>query len=273
MEKKKSSWLAWLVAIVLVAGTVGSYVYIKHEEGIRAVKLAKEKKRDEHDAKINVRMMKKQREHLRKPVEWNKPSETLPYPEIAKYRHYSKLNRVWLSFSLAKQRLYVHQGPFTIYTMYAYGNPNYQTMDNRQKTPLGIFKIKKTRGTNYYDAPSARSYAAWISYSNPGDPYGVQSMLQAVPTDKNGKVDKEAVKCLGKSFKHKHVAQTNGAIWLTTSDAEWLEKNIPAKTMLVIQSRSDKGNPYNELKSHYKYLETQKKFNHKNKEKDHQNED
>ena len=143
MEKKKSSWLAWLVAIVLVAGTVGSYIYIKHEEGIRAVKLAKEKKRDEHDAKINARMMKKQREHLRKPVEWNKPSETLPYPEIAKYRHYSKLNRVWLSFSLAKQRLYVHQGPFTIYTMYAYGNPNYQTMDNRQKTPLGIFKIKK----------------------------------------------------------------------------------------------------------------------------------
>ena len=46
MEKKKSCWLAWLVAIVLVAGTVGSYIYIKHEEGIRAVKLAKEKKRD-----------------------------------------------------------------------------------------------------------------------------------------------------------------------------------------------------------------------------------
>ena len=98
-------------------------------------------------------------------------------------------------------------------------------------------------------------------------------MLQAVPTNRDGKVDKEAVKCLGKSFKHKYVAQTNGAIWLTTSDAEWLEKNIPAKTMLVIQSRSDKGNPYNELKSHYKYLETQKKFNHKNKEKDHHNED
>ena len=192
MEKKKSSWLAWLVAIVLVAGTVGSYVYIKHEEGIRAVKLAKEKRHDEHDAKINARMLKKQREHLRKPVEWNKPSETLPYPEIAKYRHYSKLNRVWLSFSIAKQRLYVHQGPFTIYTMYAYGNPNYQTMDNRQKTPLGIFKIKKARGTNYYDAPSGKKYAAWVSYSIPENHYGIRPMLEAVPTDETGKVGKEA---------------------------------------------------------------------------------
>lgn len=266
MEKKKSNWLAWLVAIVLVAGTIGSYVYIKHEEGIRAVKLAKQEKLDKHNAKINARMVRKQREHLRKPIEWNKSSETLPYPKIAKYQHYSKLNRVWLSFSLAKQRLYVHQGPFTIYTMYAYGNPNYQTMNNRQKTPLGIFKIEKTRGTNYYDAPLNRKYAAWLSYTNPNDRYGVQSMLQAIPTDKNGNVDKKAVKCLGKSFKHKHVAKTNGAIWLTTTDAEWLEKNIPAKTMLIIQSRSDKNNPYIELKNHYKYLETQKKFNHKEKD-------
>ena len=273
MEKKKSSWLAWLVAIVLVAGTVGSYVYIKHEEGIRAVKLAKEKKRDEHDAKINARMMKKQWEHLRKPVEWNKPSETLPYPEIAKYRHYSKLNRVWLSFSLAKQRLYVHQGPFTIYTMYAYGNPNYHEMSNRQKTPLGTFKIKKSRGVNYYDAPSGKKYAAWVSYSVPENHYGIQPMLEAVPTDGAGKVDKEAVKCLGKSFKHKHVAQTNGAIWLTTSDAEWLGKNIPAGTMIVIQDKGDKSDPYMALKNYYEYLETQAKFDHKNKEKDHHNED
>lgn len=266
MEKKKSSWLAWIVAIILVAGTVGSYVYIKHEEGIRAVKLAKQKKTDEHNAKINARMVKNQKKHLRKPVEWNKPSETLPYPEIAKYRHYSKLNRVWLSFSIEKQRLYVHQGPFTIYTMYAYGNPNYQTMDNKQKTPLGIFKIKKARGTNYYDAPLNRNYEAWISYSNPGDPYGVESMLQAVPTNKDGKVDKKAAKALGKSFKHKHVEKTNGAIWLTTADAKWLEENIPAKTVLIIQNRNDNSDPYAKLRNHYKFLETQKKLHHNKKD-------
>lgn len=265
--KKKGSWMAWLVAILLVTGTIGSYVYIKHSENIRAVKLAKQKKRDEHDSRINKKLVKKQRDHLRKPVEWNQPSSTLSYPKIAQYRHYSKLNRVWLSFSLSKQRLYVHQGPFTIYTMYAYGNPNYRNMNDKQKTPLGIFKIEKSRGVNYYDAPSGRNYAAWLSYDNPYNPYGVQSMLQAIPTNKNGKVNKSALKCLGKVFKHKHVANTNGAIWLTTADAKWLEQNIPAKTMLVIQSRDDQGNPYLALKDHYQYLETQKKFNHKNKDK------
>lgn len=265
--KKKGSWLAWVVAIILVIGTIGSYVYIKHSEGIRAIRLAKQKRRDQRDSQINKKMVHKQMEHLRKPVHWDQPSSTLPYPKIAQYRHYSKLNRVWLSLSLAKQRLYVHQGPFTIYTMYAYGNPNYQVMDNKQKTPLGIFKIENSRGTNYYDAPSERQYAAWLAYHNPYNQYGVQSMLQAVPTNKEGKVNKAALECLGKVFKHKHVSNTNGAIWLTTADAKWLGQNIPAKTMLIIQSRNDQSNPYLALKNHYQYLETQRKFNYRHKDK------
>lgn len=252
-NKKKNHYLAWLVAILLVGATVGTYVYVHHLQDIKAVKLAKQKKIDEKNQKTNRKMLKQQAEHLTKPMSWDKPSETLPYPDIKKYKDYKPSDRVWLSVSLKKQRLYVHQGPFTLYTMYAYANPNYENMNDNQRTPLGVYKIYKNRGTSYYDAPSGYYYHAWLSYGNKG-----KNMIQSVPTTPDGK-ELKVTKVLGKKYKKKHVINTNGAIWVSAPDAKWLSENIPAKTVIVIQDQKDNKDPYRAMKDYLYQMQKEKK--------------
>lgn len=256
MEKKKScQWLKWLVAIVLVCATAGTYVYIHHLEAVKSVKLAKQKKYDEKAEKVNRKLLKEQKEHMTKPIAWDKPSETLPYPDISKYKHYKTYHRVWLSVNLKKQRLYVHQGPYTLYTMYAYGNRTYEKMQAGQRTPLGLYKIHKNRGTDYYDAPMAYYYHAWLSYGPKG-----HLMIQAIPTTQDGEKIKKVTNVLGKRYEKKHVARTNGAIWVSAPDAKWLEENIPAKTLILVQDQKDKNDSYQVIKKYYKQKEIQEKF-------------
>ncbi|WP_290033125.1 L,D-transpeptidase [Ligilactobacillus cholophilus] len=247
MEKKKRHlWLSWLVAILLVGATVGTYVYVHHLESIKEVKITKQKKIDEKNEKINKKLIKKQKKNMTKPISWDQPSETLPYPDIKKYKNYKTYNRVWLSVDLKAERLYVHQGPYTIYTMYAYANRDYDEMSDNQRTPTGIFKIHKNRGTDYYDAPKGYFYHAWLSFGKHGN-----SMIQSVPTTENGGKIKKITDVLGKRYKHKHVVKTNGAIWLSAPDAKWLVENIPAKTIIIIQSQKEKTDPYQTLKKYY----------------------
>ena len=266
MEKQKNKnwyWLSWIIAIILVIITAGSYGYVKHQEDLKTIKIAKQEKIDKKNAQINKKLLKEQETHMRSHIKWNESSETLPYPDISKYKHYKDKNRVWLSVSLKKQRLYVHQGPYTIYTMYAYANKNYQKMDDDQRTPLGMFKIGKNRGTDYYDAPQKYNFKAWMTFTPVGKG-SQQYALQSVPVTQNNCEIKHLMKYFGKDKKRKHVLKTNGAIWLTAPDAKWLEKNIPAKTLILIQDSNDKNKPYMVIENYYQQL----KLKDKDKSKD-----
>lgn len=255
MKKKRNKmWLQWLVALILVGGTVSTYFYIHHLEAVKSVKLAKQKKIDEKAAKVNRKMMKKQAQHMERPA-WNKPSETLPYPNISKYKNKKTYNKVWIYVNLKTQRLYVNQGPYTLYTMYIYANKNYEQMAGDQRTPLGLFKIHKKRGSDFYDAPKSYYYHSWLSYGPKGN-----FMIQSVPTTQDGKAIKKVTNTLGKKYKHKHVAKTYGAIWVSAPDAKWLAENLPAKTMILIQDQKDTNDPYQVLKKYYQNKKIEKQF-------------
>lgn len=86
---------------------------------------------------------------MQTPIDWQKPSETLPYPDVSQAIKAKKLDqKIWLLVSPNKQRVYVRQGPYTLYTMYASIGKNFENVKNYQETPTGDFKLQKERGKN-----------------------------------------------------------------------------------------------------------------------------
>lgn len=54
-------------------------------------------------------------EHMRMPIDWHKSSETIPYPDLSKVKHF------WVKVDLKKNRTYLYDGSKIIYTMYSTG--------------------------------------------------------------------------------------------------------------------------------------------------------
>lgn len=159
---------------------------------------------------------KKTKKVMRTPINWQKPSEYLPYPDLKKYHHIN------IYVSLKKQRVYIRNNNKVLYTMYASTGAN----SGDQATPTGTYHIQPERGHFFYNAKSKEGAFYWVSWQG----HGIY-LFHTVPADAQGHfITKEADK-LGKK------ASSHGCIRLAVPDAKWLYENIPKGTKVVISKK------------------------------------
>ncbi|GKS81300.1 L,D-transpeptidase [Ligilactobacillus pabuli] len=235
---KKQKWLYWVVAVLLVCAAGYSFIHVRSAEKTNSVKVAKEmSSASVRDAKISS-LKKDQRARQRKPIDWNRSSLTGAYPDLTKYLHHLKgKKQLWIEVSLKKQRVYIMQGQYRLYTMYASVGKNYENTQEFQRTPIGTFKIQKQHGTNYFDATKNMGAKYWTSFHGHG-----AYRFESVPFNQDGHVINKQAKRLGKKVTKKNNIKNYGSIRLAVADARWLQENIPAKTRVVIHNRKSEKN-------------------------------
>lgn len=228
---KKNNLIYWIVAIILVGIAGWSAVHMHHLESKNAVKVSREMKISSSISRHIKKITKEQKKAMRKKVDWNKPSMTKAYPDVSKYKNVKKSNRIRLVVSSAKQRVYVMSGPYVLYTMYASLGKNYDSKTpNYQVTPVGKFKLEEARGDKFYDATRQLGGLHWTSFKGKG-----MYHFQSVPVDENGKVIEKDAKHLGSTkITKKNNIKAYGSIWLTVPDAEWIQKDLPVGTKVLI---------------------------------------
>lgn len=157
---------------------------------------------------------------MRKPINWKKSSETVPYPDLKAAKH------LWIKVSLRGNRTYVYDGKKVIYTMYSTGGKYVKDPESgkwRSMTPTGTYHIQSERGDRFYNSrlqEGANYYVSWLNHGT--------YLFHSVPTTNGGKYNtKEAAK-LGKT------QGSHGCVRLSVPDAQWLSKNVPVGTKVVI---------------------------------------
>ena len=161
--------------------------------------------------------------NMRTPIDWQKSSETIPYPDR------SKVKDLWGKVSLKGNRTYLYDGSKIIYTMYSSGG-GYQKDDKTRKmksaTPTGTFYVQAERGDSFFNQELGEGANYYVSWLNHGE-----YLFHSVPTKADGSYNlKEAAK-LGKS------TGSHGCIRLSVPDAKWMEQNLPEGTKVVIADK------------------------------------
>ncbi|MFR0610397.1 L,D-transpeptidase [Limosilactobacillus mucosae] len=162
----------------------------------------------------------KSQSKMRMPIDWQKSSETVPYPDL------SKVKNLWVKVSLKGNRTYLYDGSKLIYTMYSSGGvyqKDAKTGKLKSATPTGTFYVQAERGDSFYNQELGEGANYYVSWLNHGE-----YLFHSVPTKADGSYNlKEAAK-LGKS------TGSHGCIRLSVSDAKWMEQNLPEGTKVVI---------------------------------------
>ncbi|WP_027106430.1 L,D-transpeptidase [Ligilactobacillus ceti] len=158
--------------------------------------------------------------NMRVPIDYQKSSQTIPYPNIA------NTPDVWVKVRIKKNRVYIMSGQKVIYTMYTSAGrlqKNQKTGKVTSLTPTGTFYLEPEKGLHFYN-PRFKDGAKF--YSSFKD-HGVY-LFHTVPTDINGDyIIKEAQK-LGKE------PASAGCVRLSIPDAKWFYHNMPVGTKVVI---------------------------------------
>lgn len=146
-------------------------------------------------------VVRKPQNVMRRPIDWRKSSETVPYPAVQKYPHLE------FDVSIRQQRVFLRSGNKTLYTMYASTGKN-------DSTPRGDFAIQAERGASFYnpeDQGGANYYTSWYVH-------GVY-LFHTVPTDKAGNYIPAAAALLGTA------SDSHGCVRLSIPDARWINEN------------------------------------------------
>lgn len=158
--------------------------------------------------------------NMRTPIDWQKSSETIPYPDL------SKVKDLWVKVSLKGNRTYLYDGSKIIYTMYSSGGvyqKDAKTGKMKSATPTGTFYVQAERGDSFFNQELGEGANYYVSWLNHGE-----YLFHSVPTKADGSYNlKEAAK-LGKS------TGSHGCIRLSVSDAKWMEQNLPEGTKVII---------------------------------------
>lgn len=158
--------------------------------------------------------------NMRTPIDWQKSSETIPYPDL------SKVKDLWVKVSLKGNRTYLYDGSKIIYTMYSSGGvyqKDAKTGKMKSATPTGTFYVQAERGDSFFNQELGEGANYYVSWLNHGE-----YLFHSVPTKADGSYNlKEAAK-LGKS------TGSHGCIRLSVPDAKWMEQNLPEGTKVII---------------------------------------
>nr|WP_270642288.1 L,D-transpeptidase [Limosilactobacillus mucosae] len=205
-------WLLCLVVIILG----GFYMYNNHlKQPVATNKTVATTAKSKATSSSS-----KSQSNMRTPIDWQKSSETVPYPDL------SKVKNLWVKVSLKGNRTYLYDGSKLIYTMYSSGGvyqKDAKTGKMKSTTPTGTFYVQAERGDSFYNQELGEGANYYVSWLNHGE-----YLFHSVPTKADGSYNlKEAAK-LGKS------TGSHGCIRLSVPDAKWMEQNLPEGTKVVI---------------------------------------
>lgn len=156
---------------------------------------------------------------MRVPINWQEPSENLPYPDISKVKNF------WIKVSLKKNRTYLMSGKKVIYTMYSSGGTYHRNKKGKEvsSTPTGTFHIESERGYEFYNGELGEGARYWLSWKDHG-----LYLFHSVPIDSNGQYEVNEAEKLGKE------PASHGCIRLSVPDAKWMMENLKTGTKVVI---------------------------------------
>lgn len=163
---------------------------------------------------------RRQKTTMRTPIDYQKSSETKPYPDLTKVKDF------WVKVDLKKNRTYLYDGKKVIYTMYSTGGiykKDPKTGKKKSMTPTGTFHVQQERGETFYNMAlqeGANYYVSWLNH-------GVY-LFHSVPTKADGSYDKKEAAKLGKS------TGSHGCIRLSIPDAQWMFQNLPVGTKVKV---------------------------------------
>lgn len=159
-------------------------------------------------------------DHLRTPIDWQKSSETIPYPDL------TKVQDLWIKVNIKDNRVYLYDGHHKIYTMYCSAGvekKDPKTGKMKSATPTGTFHVQQERGDKFFNSAvkvGANYYVSWHDHG--------QYLFHSVPTDENGHYIKSEAAKLGKS------TASHGCVRLSVPDAKWMEEHLPVGTKVVV---------------------------------------
>lgn len=158
--------------------------------------------------------------NMRKPIDWRKSSETIPYPDL------NNVKNLWVKVNLKKNRTYLYDGKKIIYTMYCSGGvykKDPKTGKMKSMTPTGTFYVQQERGKSFYNSSVKEGANYYTSWHNHGE-----YLFHSVPTKADGSYNKKEAAKLGKS------TGSHGCVRLSVADAKWMEENLPVGTKVEI---------------------------------------
>lgn len=145
------------------------------------------------------------------------PGKSAPVPQYLRPSGgaYPNLNQVVdlnIEVSIAKQRVYVKNGPRVIYTMIA-------STGVANTTPRGKYYVTG-RGASFYNPNEGMGANYWVQW------YG-DFLFHSVPTDANGRYIISEANKLGHPASH-------GCVRLSIPDAQWFYRELPNGTPIWI---------------------------------------
>lgn len=168
-----------------------------------------------------TKQKKTQNSTLRTPIDWQKSSETKPYPD------FNQVKDFWVKVELKKNRTYLMSGNKVIYTMYSSGGAYHRDKETGKTvsyTPTGTFYIEAERGDSFFNNSLNEGANNWISWKD----HGIY-LFHSVPTDASGNYNLTEAKKLGKT------PASHGCIRLSVPDSKWMSENLPTGTKVVIK--------------------------------------
>lgn len=254
--KKERHVLAWTMTVVLILITGISAVVVHRASRENNIHMARQARVQRRIDRRVARQKRFQERKMRRDIQWNQPSMTIPYPNVSRemtrqakvlaqaqkkkgsaQRTYlrKKLNRdnrhtVWLLVSTKRQRVFVMEGPYPVYTMYASIGKNYQNGTKQNKTVLGFAHITR-RGGQFFDPQLNQGTSGWLIYSTGQS----QGQIKSIPLSQKGHPLKEGLRRFGSTkLSKKHNHRNNGAIYVSVPDAQWLSRNIKPGTQIIV---------------------------------------
>ncbi len=224
----KNSVYAGICLLVALIG-VGPELHrdhVQHRQEARQTEVAKSNQaktnptRDTQSSNRLAPNLTNPASHMRKPIDWHQPSETIPYPDLTKVKHF------WVKVSLKKNRTYLYDGNKVIYIMYSTGGlyvKDPATGKKKSMTPTGTYYAQKERGNSFFNRSlneGANYYVSWLDHG--------KYLFHSVPTKAGGTYNVKEANKLGKS------TGSHGCIRLSIPDARWMSKNLPVGTKIVI---------------------------------------
>lgn len=194
------------LAAIFIANISGSHHahQVKHQQAVAA-----------RTEKKQVKHQKSQSTVMRTPIDYNKPSETKPYPKLSQYPGF------WIKVSTKRQRVYImSKSNKILYTMYC-SSGNLKSKNTA--SPTGTYHIQAERGDYFYSSSEHEGALNYVSWHD----HGVY-MFHSVPVDQNRHVIKSEAQKLGKT------SASHGCIRLSFPDSHWICHHVPEGTKVVI---------------------------------------
>lgn len=154
--------------------------------------------------------------NLAKAGDWHDHSQP-KRPDLA------KVPNLWIRVSINGNRTYIMSGKRPVYTMLS--SAGRCNKHGKSLTPTGSYHIEDERGQSFFNQELQEGAHYYVSWRD----HGIY-LFHSVPTKPDGTFNKKEAAKLGKK------PGSSGCLRLSVPDAQWLMKNVPTGTRVVIKN-------------------------------------